>query len=176
MSESTQTSQADRCHVKRCSCVVLFPQSTEAIWSIFVILLEKKKTGTFRQISVDSKQLEKSLRNRYIRLPSMEPFNCYFNRREKIRIKYFCWERKVYTLSVLSKNIWMTNMYLSLFAWLTAMWWLSKAPVGTFCLSIIAVCLLFLLGFLFPHSHVPWHGGLRAGTDNHDSCRTSCYM
>ena len=80
------------------------------------------------------------------------------------------------TLSVLSKNIWMTNMYVSLFAWLTAMWWLSKAPVGTFCLSIIAVCLLFLLGFLFPHSHVPWHGGLRAGTDNHDSCRTSCYM
>ena len=43
------------------------------------LLKTKKPTGTFFkstcQISVDSEQLEKSQRNRYIRLSSMEPFN-----------------------------------------------------------------------------------------------------
>ena len=47
------------------------------IWSIVFCLLEKRKLGHFLtqkesacgQISVDSKQLEKSLQNRYIRLP-----------------------------------------------------------------------------------------------------------
>ena len=54
----------------------------ERVWSLVSPLVEKRMQGHFLiqkesawQISVDSEQLEKSQRNRYICLPSMEPFN-----------------------------------------------------------------------------------------------------
>ena len=41
---------------------------------VHIFCLTQKESACL--ISVDSEQLEKSQRNRYIRLPAMEPFNC----------------------------------------------------------------------------------------------------